>query len=137
MEIEGLVRVLLADQGTMGDLLNAIESTREAMWASYSDGTSLVREYLDGQGPFPQRGHLIALLVRFGNDFAETVLDWCDLAEAEIRSWPQVADVGLTDSARQHLAAQISAYERRAARRSQAITGPDTDRGYLRSGRGA
>ena len=117
LEIEGLLRLLLADQGTTADLVQAIESTREAMWASYSEGTGVVREYLNGEGPFPQRAHLFALLVKFGSDFAETVLDWCDLAEAEIRSWPQVADVGLTDSARQHMEAQVRSYERRAERR--------------------
>jgi hypothetical protein len=75
----------------------------------------------------PARAHLLALLVKFGNDFAETVLDWCDLAEAEIHSWPQVADVGLTDSPRQYMESQIRSYERRAGRRTRAINNRDTD----------
>lgn len=118
LEIEGLLRLLLADQGTMADLENAIHGTREAMWASYSQGIGLVREYLAGQGPFPQRVHILGLLAKFYSDFAETVLDWCDLADAEIRGWPQLADVGLTDSARQHLETAVSTYERRAGHHS-------------------
>ena len=114
LEMEGLLRLFLADQGTTADLENAIDSTRAAMWASYSQGIHLVRDYLDGQGPFPQRAHLLGLLVKFYADFAETVLDWCDLADAEIRGWPQTADLGLTDSARQHLQTALSSYQRRA-----------------------
>ena len=116
LEIEGLLRLFLADQGAMPDLQNAIASTRATMWASYSQGISVVREYLDGEGPYPQRAHLLGLLARFYSDFAETVLDWCDLADAEIAGWPRLADVGLTDTARQHLEAVESSYQRRAAR---------------------
>ncbi|HUA40129.1 MAG TPA: PadR family transcriptional regulator [Streptosporangiaceae bacterium] len=125
LEIEGLLRLFLADQGTMPDLVNAIDATRTAMWASYSGGIGLVREYLDGEGPFPQRAHLLGLLAKFYSDFAETVLDWCDLADAEIGDWPQVVNVGLTDGARRHLEAAVSSYERRAEfrRASQAAAG--------------
>ena len=116
LEFEGLVRLLLADQGTKADLVNAIQATREAMWETYGQGIPVVREYINGDGPFPQRAHLLGLLAKFYSDFAETVLDWCDLAETEINSWPQLNDVGLTDSARQDLQAVVRNYERRAAR---------------------
>jgi hypothetical protein len=72
-----------------------------------------MRSYLDGAGPFPARAHLVVLLAGFAADFAETMLDWCDRAEAEIESWPEIRDVGLTDASRARLAALIQRHDRR------------------------
>jgi PadR family transcriptional regulator AphA len=115
LEIEGLLRLLLADQGSKDDALQAIRATREAIADGYAVGVAQVRDYLDGGGPFPARAHLVALLAQFYGDFAEAALDWCDAAEKEIDGWPGVQDVGLTDESRQALEAMIQRYDRRVA----------------------
>ncbi|GAA0271203.1 PadR family transcriptional regulator [Cryptosporangium japonicum] len=115
LEIEGLLRLLLADQGDRADALRAVRATREAVATSYGIGVEQMRAYVDGEGPFPDRVHLVALLARFYADFAETMLDWCDAAEAEIEAWPDVRGVGLTDATRRSLEDAIARYDRRAS----------------------
>lgn len=115
LEVEGLLRLLLADQGNQADARQAVRATRDAVAASYGVGVEQMRAYLAGEGPFPERAHLVGLLARFYADFAEAMLDWCDVAEAEIDSWPSVRNVGLTDESRRTLTAMIERYERRVA----------------------
>ncbi|SHM94244.1 PadR family transcriptional regulator [Cryptosporangium aurantiacum] len=119
LEIEGLLRLLFADQGEKADAVQAIRATRAAVAETYANGAAQMRAYLDGGGPFPERAHLVGLLARFYADFAETMLDWCDVAEAEIEGWPDVRDAGLTGDSRRALTAMVERYERRAAALSE------------------
>jgi hypothetical protein len=75
-----------------------------------------VRGYLTNGGPFPGRLHIISLLSIFYASFAESMLDWCDLAESEIRTWPRTSNVGLTQVTRQHLEDIVKRYEKRVSR---------------------
>ncbi|MFG1920805.1 PadR family transcriptional regulator [Cryptosporangium sp. NPDC048952] len=119
LEIEGLLRLLLADQGDKSDALRAVRTTRDAVTTSYGIGIEQMRAYVEGDGPFPDRVHLVALLARFYADFAEAMLDWCDVAEAEIDAWPDVRGVGLTEPTRHALEEAIARYDRRAHRARQ------------------
>ncbi|MFI5958570.1 PadR family transcriptional regulator [Cryptosporangium sp. NPDC051539] len=115
LEIEGLLRLLLADQGEKADALEAVRATRESVVETGTVAVKQFRAYLDGGGPFPERAHLVVLLARFYGAFAETMLDWCDAAEAEISGWPDVHGGGLSDDSRRALGAMIERFERRMA----------------------
>jgi len=103
VEIEGLLRVLLADQGEVKDLRAALETTARQARTVRADGVALVEELLATGGPFPQRIHLVEPLVTFYAEFNRLLIRWCDETLTEIDTWPDTRDVGLTPQARERL----------------------------------
>jgi PadR family transcriptional regulator AphA len=97
LEVEAMLRLLYADQGSKQDLLGAIGATRAWALARAPEGLAQVRGYLADDGPFPERLHVIALFGRFYLDLFELLVRWADLAEAEVAAWPGTADLGMTD----------------------------------------
>jgi DNA-binding PadR family transcriptional regulator len=102
-EIEGLLRVLLADQGTAKDLRAAVEATARQAQELRADGTRLLEELLDTGGPFPERLHLTERAVWLYGELMFLLIRWCDETLAEVGTWTDTSDVGLTPSARQRL----------------------------------
>ncbi len=100
LEVEAMLRLLYADQGSKQDLLDAIRATRAWALARAPEGLAQVRGYLADGGPFPERLHVIALFGRFHLDLFELLVRWADLAEVEIAAWPRTADLGMTDQTR-------------------------------------
>ncbi len=70
-----------------------------------------MRGYLADGGPFPERLHLITLFAGFYVELFGLLLEWSETAEAEVRSWPATADLGLTDRTREQLEALLSRME--------------------------
>jgi hypothetical protein len=103
LEIEGVLRVLLADQGTAQDLRAALEHTARRAREQLADGRLLVQEQLITGGPFPQRLHLAELVVAFYGEFLRLLIRWCDDTIAETETWPDTKDIGLTPQARERL----------------------------------
>ena len=99
-ELETMLRLLYADQGTEQDLLQAVQAARAWATARWAGGQQQVRGYLADGGPFPDRLHIIALFARFYADLFELIISWADLAEAEIQTWPRTNSLGLTEQAR-------------------------------------
>jgi PadR family transcriptional regulator AphA len=103
LEIEGLLRVLLADQGTAKDLRAAVEATARQARELRADGVMLLEELLTTGGPFPQRLHLTERAASLYGEFLRLLVRWCDETLAEIETWPDTTDIGLTPRARQRL----------------------------------
>jgi PadR family transcriptional regulator, regulatory protein AphA len=103
LEIEGILRLLLADQGSVKDLRAALETTARQARAVRADGVALVEELLATGGPFPQRIHLVEPLVTFYAEFNRLLIRWCDETLTEIDTWPDTRDIGLTPQARERL----------------------------------
>jgi PadR family transcriptional regulator AphA len=103
LEIEGILRLLLGDQGSVKDLRSALETTARQARAVRADGIALVEELLATGGPFPQRIHLVEPLVTFYAEFNRLLIRWCDETLTEIDTWPDTRDVGLTPQARERL----------------------------------
>ncbi len=103
LEIEGLLRVLLADQGSAKDLRAAVETTARQARELRAEGAMLVEELLTTGGPFPQRLHLTERVVSLYGDFVRLLVRWCDETLAEVETWPDTVDIGLTPPARQRL----------------------------------
>lgn len=100
LEVEGLLRVMFADQGSLDDLIGALEVTREAMAERRQEGVAQVEDYLTTGGPFPERLHLIALMTGFYAAFADLVDTWARYAEEEAGWWTTTEGVGLTPELR-------------------------------------
>jgi DNA-binding PadR family transcriptional regulator len=102
-EIEGLLRVLLADQGTTKDLRAAVEATARQARELRAGGTMLLEELLDGGGPFPERLHLTERAASLYGELVLLLIRWCDETLADVENWSDTSDIGLTPSARQRL----------------------------------
>jgi DNA-binding PadR family transcriptional regulator len=91
LEIEAMLRVLYADCGSVKDLLEAIGALRDWAYARFVAGHAQVIEYREPEGAFPERRHIQALFARFFASIYRTVIDWCDLAAAEVSRWDSTA----------------------------------------------
>jgi DNA-binding PadR family transcriptional regulator len=103
LEIEGLLRVLLGDQGSVKDLRAALETTARHARELDTDGRMLLQDLLTTGGPLPQRLHLTERLVTFYAEFISLLVRWCDETLAEVETWPDTRDIGLTPRARERL----------------------------------
>src|SRR5262245_18783360 len=103
LEIEWLLRLLLADQGTPENLSAALETTAHQVRQRYADGQALIKELLTTGGPFPERLHLVSPLASLYAEFLLLLLRWCDDTLAELSSWPSTKNVGLTAHSRERL----------------------------------
>jgi PadR family transcriptional regulator, regulatory protein AphA len=129
LEFEALLRVGFADQGSKQDLLAALDTTSRQVQQLLDDGIQQVRGYQADGGPFPQRLHLILLLVRFYADFLLLLRDWAALARREVASWPTTSDLGLTDGTRQILEDLLRLSDQLTQEPEQATTGRTATQG--------
>jgi len=122
LEVPVMLRLLYADQASKEDLLEAITSARAWALDRAPDALAQVRGYLTDGGPFPGRLHIIAMFARFYVDLFGAIIDWCDFAEDQIRTWPDTANVGMTDQTRtllEELEVRLRAFADRADSQAQ------------------
>jgi PadR family transcriptional regulator, regulatory protein AphA len=105
LEIEGLLRVLLGDQGTAGELRAALEATARQARELTVNGVALVEELRDTGGEFPKRLHVTERVVSFYAEFLQLLIRWCEETLAEVETWPDTRDLGLTPRGRERLEA--------------------------------
>lgn len=110
VEFEALLRLFLADQGTVEQLRRTIAETRAQILERLEEGVVIAEDYLHAP-PFPERAHLNVLFMHFSQGFARLVLTWCDDVEAEIATWPGTTTaVGLTPGTAQMLQDTLAFY---------------------------
>ncbi len=95
-EIEALLRLLFADQGSREDVLRALDELEADIDAHHRAIVDLMGSYLDGGHPFPQRTHLSVLFATFQIDMFKTMERWIEFARVEIDDWPTTHDLGMT-----------------------------------------
>jgi DNA-binding PadR family transcriptional regulator len=100
LEAEVMLRVSFADQAGTRELLDALRASGEDAERLLAEGVEQVRGYLADGGPFPERLHLLGLMVDFYKDYALLLRDWSARAEAEVASWPRSGGLGMTAAAR-------------------------------------
>ena len=103
-----MLRLVYADQGAKEDLLGAVQAARGWAEGRFVEGREQVQGYLADGGPFPERLHIIALFARFYADLFELIIQWSELAEAEIQAWPRTDDLGMTERTRALLEELVS-----------------------------
>jgi hypothetical protein len=102
---ELMLRVGFADNGSVDDLLAALDAAEEQLAGMYAEGIEQVESYLADGGPFPERLHLIALASDFNGRFLELCHDWIHEVRAEAAEWSTTVDLGPTDRTRRRLVA--------------------------------
>ena len=80
-ESEAVLRVTFAENGTKDDLLAAIRSVREHASVLRDRAEAIIRGYVEGRGPFPDRIHLITLTGKFNIGYIFMLERWADWAE--------------------------------------------------------
>ena len=103
LELEGLLRLFLADQGNLADVRAAIETTAQQARERSAIGRALIEDLLATGGPFPERLHLTERAATFFAELGQLLSRWCDETLTEIDTWPDTRDVGLTPNARRRL----------------------------------
>jgi DNA-binding PadR family transcriptional regulator len=87
-ESEAMVRATYAEYGDKDALLRTIAGLREHAEQLHAGAGAVVSSYLNGQGPFPDRAHIVALNGRFILDYIAMVRRWTDWAGAVVDRWP-------------------------------------------------
>ncbi len=117
VQFETLLRLFVADQGTLEELRRTIAHTRHwIITAMAEDALPIVEEYAS-EPPYPGRAHLNVLFIHFMAGFVDLVMRWCDDAEAEMDTWSGTATgVGLTPGTRRMLDDALAFYREAVAR---------------------
>lgn len=97
LEAEALLRLLFAENGSIDDLVAALDKMAADAAELYEQVTVINASYLDGQHPFPERTHLSVLFATFQLELFDLIVKWVDFAKAEIATWPTTEGLGLTD----------------------------------------
>jgi DNA-binding PadR family transcriptional regulator len=102
---EMMLRVGFADNGSVDDLLAALDVAEEKLARMYAEGIEQVEGYLADGGPFPERLHLIALASDFNARFLELCHDWIHDVRAAATEWSSTVDLGPTEQTKRRLVA--------------------------------
>ncbi len=123
LEFELLIKVFFAEYGSKQDLLATIGRAREWAEEKAAAGVAICREYLEGEGPFPERLPWLIVAGRFLDEFTHAVARWADWAEGVVAEWPDDLRSAQPDwAALEDMAARNEAYVGAAAERGRRST---------------
>jgi DNA-binding PadR family transcriptional regulator len=93
-ESEALLKVFFAENGTLDDMLAAIRTLRDDATAQIEHFQQLADQYGAGEGQYPERFALSALIARLLGEQQKATVRWADWAEPLVSSWdtPSGAD---------------------------------------------
>lgn len=97
LEAEALLRLLFAENGSIDDLVAALDAMAQEASELYEQVATINTGYLDGEHPFPERTHLSALFATFQLELFDLIVRWTEFAKAEIASWPSTEGLGMTN----------------------------------------
>lgn len=128
LEIEGLVRILYADQSGIDDLLRSIETTERMARSMLGTLTAFAGEYLEPGGPLsmlesgggerpdgvaapvfrgrpqvPERLHVVALVLDVTTSLLAELAEALSRSAEEVQAWPSPTDDRLTPLTRARL----------------------------------
>jgi PadR family transcriptional regulator, regulatory protein AphA len=125
-QIEGVLRMFFADQGSTANLVSAMEATRQLARSMLDEMVGFVDEYLDEGGPlwmleagvggrasgrmqyrgrtmYPERLHVVALAIDVTTQLLVTLDRFLAEATQEVAGWPNPAHPPLTPASRARL----------------------------------
>ena len=97
LEAEALLRLLFAENGSIDDLMAALDQMAADAAEMYDQVVTINTGYLDGSHPFPQRTHLSVLFATFQLELFELIIRWVNFAKAEVATWPTTEGLGMTE----------------------------------------
>lgn len=104
VEMEGLLRIMYADQAEVGDVVAALRVTADHARREIEQGMAIVHEYASGDGAFPDRAHLVALIADFMLDLHALVERYATETAARLSGW----DTTRRDGVDEETAAMLS-----------------------------
>lgn len=127
-EIEGVLRLFYADQGSPGDLTASMEATAQAAREMLGEMVDIVDEYLEDGGPlsmleqgvggpgqerleyngrpqYPERLHVIALAIDITTRLLAELDEFFTATAEETRTWTDTTEPQLTPATRRRLEA--------------------------------
>jgi DNA-binding PadR family transcriptional regulator len=99
LEFEQLLKIFFAENGSKANALATLAATREWAQARSAESLTIGRQYLHGQGPFPQRLAQLHLSARFMTDFYAMVGAWARWASDIVETWPDDPRLASADPA--------------------------------------
>lgn len=88
LQFEELVKVFFAEFGTRDDLLAGLAGLRRWREERAEGGALVTRQYLHGEGPFPDRLPWLILTGDFLSRFDRMVGEWAAWATTVVEGWP-------------------------------------------------
>lgn len=111
VQFEAMLRLFLADQGSLEQLRRTVADTRSQALDLAEQALPILEEYAADGVPYPDRMHLNVLFIHFYAGFVELILRWCDETEAEMDTWSgRTAGVGATPGTRRMLEDALDFY---------------------------
>ncbi len=95
MELEALLRLLFADQGSRDDVLRALDELESDIGEHHRAIVELMGSYLEGGHPFPERTHLSVLFATAQIEIFKALEGWIEFARGEIDDWPSIEALGM------------------------------------------
>jgi PadR family transcriptional regulator, regulatory protein AphA len=92
-ELETMLRVTFADQGTPEQLARALRSAHSWADGEMARARPQIENYLETGGPFPERLHLIALIVGFYGELFDLMRRFFGDAADLVETWDSTTDV--------------------------------------------
>jgi DNA-binding PadR family transcriptional regulator len=128
-ELEPLLRLLYADQGTRQDLEQAVAVAADWARVETERGLTQLEDYRDTGGPFPDRLHISTLFADLTARLIDAVHDWSVRAGAEIASWPRTDGLGATPATTRHVQELIDRCQELLTRAEKNLGGDVEDAG--------
>ena len=91
LESEAFLRILFGNRGTKEDLLSAIGRLEEDATAIVSNYTTYGAGYARGEGQFPERIHVNALIVSLAIAQGRATARWAQWAREQVEAWDDTA----------------------------------------------
>ena len=91
LESEAYLRILYGNSGTKADLIAALERLEADGASQVSHFATVGGDYARGEGPFPERIHVNALVASLGMAQARAMVDWARWAKAEVSKWKETS----------------------------------------------
>lgn len=89
LEFEQHLKLFFADFGTRDDAVAGLAASRAWAAEQLDAFVDSAREYLAGEGPFPQRSAVTSVGARFLVDFYDLVDRWAAWAAEVVAEWPE------------------------------------------------
>jgi DNA-binding PadR family transcriptional regulator len=112
LEIEGMLRAWFADAGTPAQFATSMRAMAEDARTSLDHVVAVFAHYLDGQGSFPERAHLNAIVGELVADLFGLIEFRCRQLAIEAEAWHTTAGTGLDHTARSRMQRVITTYGR-------------------------
>lgn len=97
---EPLLRVLLADQGSVEDLRRVLSDLRAHLDDRRRLGLEQMSAYLRGEGLFQERAHIVTIVADLVGRLLDALDDWAAEVDELASTWDSTDDLGLTPEIR-------------------------------------